>query len=216
MVRILLADDHPMVRQGIRTVLEAEPGWQVVAETADEVARNVFAHPTLSEGLHEAALALPEEVEGLEPTLAAPIPEPAPVTNAIRAYEHAVARHVGDDELHRAVAQAEDHGLQLPSFEDALRELAGEVGVTGVYPGGEQLACFVPTVPRCFERHFGVDAQRQPLLLAVKSVREPPPLAARRRNLKVQALFVRKFVRLVRHPPVGPNSRLGVTDRSVS
>jgi DNA-binding NarL/FixJ family response regulator len=32
MVRILLADDHDVVRRGLRWLLEAQPGWQVVAE----------------------------------------------------------------------------------------------------------------------------------------------------------------------------------------
>lgn len=35
MLTIVLADDHPMVRQGLRTVLEAEPDWRVVGEAAD-------------------------------------------------------------------------------------------------------------------------------------------------------------------------------------
>jgi DNA-binding NarL/FixJ family response regulator len=34
-VRILLADDHPLVRRGLREVLESEPGFEVVAEAAD-------------------------------------------------------------------------------------------------------------------------------------------------------------------------------------
>jgi DNA-binding NarL/FixJ family response regulator len=34
-VRILLVDDHPIVRQGLRTLLEARPGWEVVGEAAD-------------------------------------------------------------------------------------------------------------------------------------------------------------------------------------
>jgi DNA-binding NarL/FixJ family response regulator len=33
--RILLADDHPLVRRGLRQVLEKEPGLTVVAEAAD-------------------------------------------------------------------------------------------------------------------------------------------------------------------------------------
>ena len=40
--RILLADDHAMVRRGLRMVLDAEPDLEVVAETgdgADAVAR---------------------------------------------------------------------------------------------------------------------------------------------------------------------------------
>jgi DNA-binding NarL/FixJ family response regulator len=35
MVRILIADDHAVVRSGLRRVLEAQPGWEVVAEAAD-------------------------------------------------------------------------------------------------------------------------------------------------------------------------------------
>lgn len=33
--RILLADDHALVRRGLRLILEAEPGLEVVAEAAD-------------------------------------------------------------------------------------------------------------------------------------------------------------------------------------
>jgi two-component system response regulator NreC len=35
MVRILLADDHTLVRQGIRRILEEHADWKVVAETSD-------------------------------------------------------------------------------------------------------------------------------------------------------------------------------------
>jgi len=34
-VRILLADDHTLVRQGLRKMLEERPEWQVVAEACD-------------------------------------------------------------------------------------------------------------------------------------------------------------------------------------
>ena len=34
-VRILLADDHEVARQGMRSLLEAQPGWQVVDEARD-------------------------------------------------------------------------------------------------------------------------------------------------------------------------------------
>jgi two-component system response regulator NreC len=45
-LRIVLSDDHPVVRSGIRMLLEAEPGWQVVAESADAdtAARQVRGH----------------------------------------------------------------------------------------------------------------------------------------------------------------------------
>jgi DNA-binding NarL/FixJ family response regulator len=35
MTRILIADDHAVVRSGLRTVLDAQPNWEVVAEAAD-------------------------------------------------------------------------------------------------------------------------------------------------------------------------------------
>src|SRR5690348_15617487 len=35
MVRILIADDHDVVRYGLRKILQAQPGWEVVAEAAD-------------------------------------------------------------------------------------------------------------------------------------------------------------------------------------
>src|SRR6516162_6619518 len=35
MIRILIADDHDVVRSGVRHVIEAQPDWQVVAEAED-------------------------------------------------------------------------------------------------------------------------------------------------------------------------------------
>jgi len=42
MVRIVLADDHPIVREGLRAVLETQTDFEVIAECAsgDEVVRN--------------------------------------------------------------------------------------------------------------------------------------------------------------------------------
>ena len=44
--KIVLADDHVVVRRGLRMLLEAEPGFEVVAEagTVDDAARYVRAH----------------------------------------------------------------------------------------------------------------------------------------------------------------------------
>jgi DNA-binding NarL/FixJ family response regulator len=35
MTRILIADDHDVVRSGLRSILEMHPGWEVVAEASD-------------------------------------------------------------------------------------------------------------------------------------------------------------------------------------
>src|ERR1700677_3751596 len=36
-VRILLVDDHPIVRQGLRTLLQGRGDWEVVGEASDGV-----------------------------------------------------------------------------------------------------------------------------------------------------------------------------------
>src|SRR6202035_1263415 len=34
-MRILIADDHEFVRQGVRTLLQSRPGWTICGETVD-------------------------------------------------------------------------------------------------------------------------------------------------------------------------------------
>jgi DNA-binding NarL/FixJ family response regulator len=50
-IRVLVADDHAVVREGIRRVLEREPGFEVVAEAADGAAARALAaehHPDVA------------------------------------------------------------------------------------------------------------------------------------------------------------------------
>ncbi|AKK03398.1 response regulator [Corynebacterium epidermidicanis] len=49
MIRLLLADDHPVIRAGLTAVLEAEPDFEVVAEaaTADDAVALVKKHAIL-------------------------------------------------------------------------------------------------------------------------------------------------------------------------
>lgn len=51
--RILLADDHVVVRRGLRLVLDAEPDLRVVAEASDGVQARALA---LREDIHLAVL----------------------------------------------------------------------------------------------------------------------------------------------------------------
>ncbi len=50
-MRILIADDHEVVRQGVRTILESQPGWSVVAESengADAVEQAQQSNPDIA------------------------------------------------------------------------------------------------------------------------------------------------------------------------
>lgn len=44
LIRILIADDHPLVRMSLRMVLEEEPDFEVVGEAADGVRALELAH----------------------------------------------------------------------------------------------------------------------------------------------------------------------------
>ena len=51
MIRILIADDHEVVRSGLRAILEAHEGWQVVAEARDgkeAIAKAVDTEPDIA------------------------------------------------------------------------------------------------------------------------------------------------------------------------
>ncbi|PYU24903.1 MAG: DNA-binding response regulator [Acidobacteria bacterium] len=50
-LRLLVADDHDIVRRGVRTLLEEQPGWEVAAEAADgreAVEKAKLVHPDVT------------------------------------------------------------------------------------------------------------------------------------------------------------------------
>jgi DNA-binding NarL/FixJ family response regulator len=51
MVRLLIADDHDVVRSGLRSILEDQEGWSVVAEAADgkqAIAKSISEKPDIA------------------------------------------------------------------------------------------------------------------------------------------------------------------------
>ena len=66
MVRILLADDHDIVRHGLRKLLEREPGWEVCGEARDGRSAVEMAE-ALAPDVAVLDVAMPE-LNGLEAT----------------------------------------------------------------------------------------------------------------------------------------------------
>ena len=98
MIRVVLADDHPIVRQGLRTLLESECGCQVVGEAADGLTA-VDLISRLTPDVAILDLQMPD-LDGLE--VARRAREKAPTTRVIILSMH------GDEPY---VVQALRHGV---------------------------------------------------------------------------------------------------------
>jgi DNA-binding NarL/FixJ family response regulator len=115
MLRILLADDHDIVRRGLRGLLEQQPGWSVCAEAANgreavELAREHRPHVAILD------LTMPE-LNGLEATRR--IRQELPETQVLVFTMH------DSEELLRGVLRAGARGYLLKS--DAARQLVPAV-----------------------------------------------------------------------------------------
>ncbi len=136
-VRIVLADDHEVVRAGLRLLLEAEPGFEVVAETGD-----VEGAVRYTRGHKPGVLVLDLNMPGAKTSLEAiaDIREASPKTNVViltmqddpafaRSALQAgalgyVLKEAADDELIEAVHRASDGDSYLnPRLGAALASL---------------------------------------------------------------------------------------------
>ena len=115
MLRLLLADDHDIVRRGMKELLEEQVGWSVCAEAADGRAAVELA---LAQRPHVAILDLSmPELNGLEATRR--IKEALPETEVLVFSMH------DSEELIRDVLAAGARGYLLKS--DASRQLVAAV-----------------------------------------------------------------------------------------
>jgi DNA-binding NarL/FixJ family response regulator len=110
MLRILVVDDHELVRRGVRSLLDNQPGWEVCGEAGTGPAA-VEAAERLKPDVVVLDLSLPE-LHGLEVTRR--ILQARPVTRILVLTMHA------SEELIRQVLRAGAHGYVLKSDAGSL------------------------------------------------------------------------------------------------
>jgi DNA-binding NarL/FixJ family response regulator len=114
-LRILIADDHDLIRRGVRALLTARSGWQVVGEAcngADAVQKAISLRPNVA----ILDFSMPE-LNG--PGAAAQIAEKVPETGVVVLTMH------DSEQVMREVLQSGARGLVLKS--DADRDLLDAV-----------------------------------------------------------------------------------------
>ena len=124
-MRILIADDHELVRRGLRDVLESEAGWEVCGEASDG-RRAVALAAELNPDVVIVDLAMPE-LNGLEATRQ--IRRASPATKVLVCSVYASEEHV-DEALgagaHAYVPKLEAAGVLV----SAVRAAVGGGGST--------------------------------------------------------------------------------------
>jgi DNA-binding NarL/FixJ family response regulator len=147
-ITIALADDHKVVRQGLRAVLEAEPDFRVIGEAGDglEAIRvverlrpDVVILDMMMPGLH--GLEATRQVRKCAPkTHVVVLSMHADEAYVIEALKNGAAAYVlkdsSSDELIKAVreAAADRHYLSPPLSESAIEAYAQRAGPTAMDP----------------------------------------------------------------------------------
>ncbi len=115
-LRILIADDHPLVRAGLRKIIESADDWEVVAEAGngrDAVKQAVLLHPDLAvidiampllNGI-EATAQICRREPGMRVLILSMYPDEAYVVQAIHAGARGyLLKDSADDDVVRAIS----------------------------------------------------------------------------------------------------------------
>jgi len=168
-IRVLLAEDHTVVRQGLRRILQAEPGIEIVAEVGDGRAALQEIEAT-QPSVAIVDISLPS-LNGIEVTRQAA--KVAPQTRILILSMHA------DDAYIRQALQAGARGYLLKDADD-LDLLKAVAAIDG------GASYFSPTVSRVLLQGFLQDAPAAADEMSVLSARERQvlPLIAEGRSSK--------------------------------
>ncbi len=148
-LRILIADDHPLVRAGLRKIIESADDWEVVAEAGngrDAVKQAVLLHPDLAvidiampllNGI-EATAQICRREPGMRVLILSMYPDEAYVVQAIHAGARGyLLKDSADDDVVRAVsAVAQGKSFFSPEIarimlDDYARHLSERPAVPG-------------------------------------------------------------------------------------
>lgn len=170
-IRVLVADDHALVREGIRHVLDAEPGIAVVAEAANgrEAVELAMQHRP---DVVVLDITMPEET-GLK--AAARLREQLPEARVLLLSMHDQAEYVRE-------------GMRIGTHGYILKDSAGEelrAAIRAVHAGG---TFFSPTVVKRLTSSAQVEAPAATALLATLTPRERDVLDGVARGLTNKAI----------------------------
>jgi DNA-binding NarL/FixJ family response regulator len=170
-IRVLVADDHALVREGIRHVLDAEPGISVVAEAANgrEAVELTLQHRP---DVVVLDITMPEET-GLK--AAARLRELMPDVRVLLLSMHDQAEYVRE-------------GMRIGTQGYILKDSAGEelrAAIRAVHAGG---TFFSPAVVKRLTSAASVEAPAAAALLAVLTPRERDVLDGVARGLTNKAI----------------------------
>lgn len=173
-INIIIADDHEVVRQGLRAILERQPGWQVLAEACngrEAVEKTVALHPDVV----VLDIAMPE-MNGLE--AARQICKSADNTGVL------ILTMLESEQVVREVLRCGARGYVLKT--DAARDLVA--AVTAVQQGK---AFFTSTVAQVvldgYLKHEGRGAAADPSRLTDRERQIVQLLAEGKSNKEVAA-----------------------------